>query len=139
MAGTSGGKHSAIAFGLPGRFMISDLPRTPAIARERIAVGHTAKRESPLSLAKTGQFLFNDIKRCLRCDVPLCRPGASGRQDQVAVFLVGQKGERAADVFALVRNDSGDHLARLFPRLAEDPFDLRTALVRIDSRPMPCR
>ena len=43
MAGKSGGRHSAIALGLPGKFMMSVWPATPATARERIAVGAKGK------------------------------------------------------------------------------------------------
>ena len=43
MAGKSGGRHSAIALGLPGKFMISVWFATPAPARERIAVGAKGK------------------------------------------------------------------------------------------------
>ncbi len=43
MAGKSGGRHSAIALGLPGKFMMSVCPATPATARDRIAVGAKGK------------------------------------------------------------------------------------------------
>ncbi len=43
MAGKSGGRHSAIALGLPGKFMMSVWFATPATARERIAVGAKGK------------------------------------------------------------------------------------------------
>jgi len=43
MAGKSGGRHSAIALGFPGKFMMSVWPATPATARERIAVGAMGK------------------------------------------------------------------------------------------------
>ena len=43
MAGIRGGRHSAIALGFPGKFMMSVWPATPATARERIAVGARGK------------------------------------------------------------------------------------------------
>ena len=43
MAGKSGGRHSAIALGLPGKFMMSVWHATPATARDRIAVGAKGK------------------------------------------------------------------------------------------------
>ncbi len=43
MAGKSGGRHSAIALGFPGKFIIRLWPATPATARERIAVGAKGK------------------------------------------------------------------------------------------------
>src|SRR5947209_1822352 len=38
-AGMTASRHSRIAAGLPGRFTMSDLPRIPAVWRDRIAVG----------------------------------------------------------------------------------------------------
>src|SRR5205814_10332953 len=38
-AGITASRHSRIAAGLPGRLMMSDWPRTPAVCRDRIAVG----------------------------------------------------------------------------------------------------
>ena len=43
IAGNNIGRHSPTAFGFPGRLMMSDFPRVPAVARERIAVGTLAK------------------------------------------------------------------------------------------------
>ena len=43
IAGIRGGRHSAIALGFPGKFMMSVCPATPATARERIAVGARGK------------------------------------------------------------------------------------------------
>ena len=42
IAGSNGGKHCAIAFGFPGRLMMSERPRTPAVARDKMDVGATA-------------------------------------------------------------------------------------------------
>src|SRR5262249_45190138 len=41
IAGNTASRQSRIALGLPGRFTISDFPRTPAICRDRMAVGTT--------------------------------------------------------------------------------------------------
>ena len=43
IAGIRGGRHSAIALGFPGKFMMSVWPATPATARDRIAVGAKGK------------------------------------------------------------------------------------------------
>src|SRR4051794_4038997 len=40
-AGNTASRQSRMALGLPGRLTISDRPRTPAICRDRIAVGTT--------------------------------------------------------------------------------------------------
>src|SRR5258708_6010119 len=51
IAGSNGGRHSAMALGLPGRFTIKVFPRTPAVARDKIAVrtlaNETARITSP--------------------------------------------------------------------------------------------
>src|SRR6202035_1631460 len=51
MAGNTASRQSRMALGLPGRLTISDLPRMPAICRDRIAVGttfsDTARMSSP--------------------------------------------------------------------------------------------
>ena len=43
IAGTNIGKHSPIAFGLPGRLTIKVRPRVPAVERDKIAVGTRSK------------------------------------------------------------------------------------------------
>ena len=50
----SGGRHSVMARGLPGRLTISVRPRTPAIARDKIAVGTVAKLRIRIASPKPG-------------------------------------------------------------------------------------
>ena len=81
---------SAIAFGWPGRLMISALPRITATWRDRIAVGTKRQADPPHLLAEAGHLLVGDGQRRLGRDVARRRAGAAGGEHQVAARVVDQ-------------------------------------------------
>src|SRR5262245_2683083 len=56
IAGMTASRHSRIAAGLPGRFTISDLPRMPAVCRDKIAVGTDFSDTCRISSPKPGSI-----------------------------------------------------------------------------------
>src|SRR5262249_50440513 len=57
MAGKTASRQSRMALGLPGRLTISEWPRTPAICRDRIAVGTTFSETARISSPKPSRSL----------------------------------------------------------------------------------
>lgn len=56
MEGRTGSRHSGIALGVPGRLRMRVVPRTPAVARERIVVGTAAKFVMRMASPKPGRI-----------------------------------------------------------------------------------
>ena len=87
-----------MAAGLPGRLTISDLPRMPAVCRDRIAVGTDLQRHRPHQFAEAGQHLLADRLGRLRRHVAPRRAGAAGRDDEAAALVVAQSLQRRFDL-----------------------------------------
>src|SRR5207249_487490 len=75
IAGKTASRQSRMALGLPGRLTISDLPRMPAICRDRMAVGTT----------------FSETAR-------ICSPKPSSSLSQTASVASGVTSRRAGPV-----------------------------------------
>src|SRR5687767_1007788 len=57
IAGNTASKQSRMALGLPGRLTINELPRIPAIWRDRIAVGTNLSDTARISSPKPSRIL----------------------------------------------------------------------------------
>ena len=88
---------SAIAFGWPGRLMISALARITATWRDRIAVGTNASADAPHLLAEARHLLVGDGERRLGRHVARRRAGAARGEDEVAARDVDELAQRRGD------------------------------------------
>lgn len=59
IAGNTASRHSSMALGFPGRLTISVFPRTPAVWRERIAVGTYCKLTCRICSPKPGSIFLH--------------------------------------------------------------------------------
>ena len=96
-AANTASRHSRTALGEPGRLRISAEPRTPAVWRERIAVGTWGPGNRAHRFAETGEFLVEHRGGRLRGDVARGGSGAPGGNDQATPGLVDQLDQSRAD------------------------------------------
>ena len=81
--GSTTGKSWVIAFGLPGKLMISEPPATPVTARESIDIGVYLQRLGAHRLGQPRHLALDHRERRLRRDVVRREAGATGREDQL--------------------------------------------------------
>src|SRR5260370_12017896 len=105
MAGKTARRQSRMALGFPGKFTSSDLPRTPATWRERMAVGTN----------------FSDRAR-------ICSPNPSSSLSQTASVASGVTSRRAGPVPPVVT--TRQHPSRSHSSLKVDSINGRSSGIR---------
>ena len=130
-AGMTASRHSRIAAGLPGRLTMSELPRMPAVCRDRIAVGTDLSDTARISSPKPGkQLVAHGLGRLGRHVAPR-RAGAAGGDDEATALVVAHRLQRRFDLLLLVRNDERVRLPVAGECLEQELDDGGAALVLV--------